>query len=159
MRALAIDPGNERSAYVLYDCDAGRPTEFGILKNDELLGGVYAMRGPRPGADHLAIEYMAPRGMPTSQEEMDTCVWVGRFVEAFAGPWSKVLRRKVKSTICGSQRARDGNIRQALIDRWGGKDVAVGCKAAPGPLYGVRRDVWQALAVAVTWAETGEPNL
>lgn len=30
--------------------------------------------------------------------------------------------------------------------------TAIGSKAAPGPLYGISRDVWSALAVAVTYA-------
>jgi hypothetical protein len=35
-------------------------------------------------------------------------------------------------------------------DRFGGS-AAVGRKAAPGPLYGISRDVWSALAIAVTY--------
>ncbi|HET6477318.1 MAG TPA: hypothetical protein VFH93_14740 [Thermoleophilia bacterium] len=45
---------------------------------------------------------------------------------------------------------KDANIRQALLDRFGGP-AAVGRKAAPGPLYGIARDVWSALAIAVTY--------
>jgi len=59
----------------------------------------------------------------------------------------------VKLHLCGSARAKDTNIRQALIDRYGGS-AAIGKKAAPGPLYGVSKDVWSALAVAVTAADT-----
>jgi hypothetical protein len=33
--------------------------------------------------------------------------------------------------------------------------TAIGRKAAPGPLYGISRDVWSALAVAVTYADRG----
>jgi hypothetical protein len=61
-------------------------------------------------------------------------------------------RRAVKLALCGDSRAKDANIRQALIDRFGGKDAAVGRKAAPGPLYGISRDVWSALAIAVTYS-------
>ena len=60
-------------------------------------------------------------------------------------------RRAVKLALCGDSRAKDANIRQALIDRFGGS-AAVGRKAAPGPLYGITRDVWSALAIAVTYA-------
>jgi hypothetical protein len=41
-------------------------------------------------------------------------------------------------------RAKDANIRQALIDKLG----AVGTKKAPGPLYGISGHLWAALAVA-----------
>jgi hypothetical protein len=47
-------------------------------------------------------------------------------------------------------RAKDANIRQALIDRFG----AVGTKKMPGPLFGVSSHYWAALAVAVYAAET-----
>ena len=62
----------------------------------------------------------------------------------------------VKSHLCHSAKANDSNIRQALIDRWGGDQVAIGRKKAPGPLYGFSGDMWAALAVAVTAAETTE---
>jgi hypothetical protein len=61
-----------------------------------------------------------------------------------------VKRMKVKMHLCGNSRAKDGNIRQALIDRLG----APGKKKAPGPTFGVVADQWQALALAVTvWDE------
>ncbi len=63
-------------------------------------------------------------------------------------------RRAVKLALCGDSRAKDANIRQALIDRFGGS-AAVGRKAAPGPLYGISRDVWSALAIAVTYSIQG----
>jgi hypothetical protein len=60
----------------------------------------------------------------------------------------------VKMHLCGNTRAKDGNIRQALLDRFGpGKAIACGTKKQPGPLYGVSKDVWQALALAVTWSD------
>ena len=35
------------------------------------------------------------------------------------------------------------------------KAAAIGRKAAPGPLYGISRDVWSALAIAVTYTIQG----
>jgi len=64
----------------------------------------------------------------------------------------RISRRAVKLHLCGSARAKDANIRQALIDRYGGS-AAIGRKAAPGPLYGVSKDVWSALAIAVTYQQ------
>jgi hypothetical protein len=61
-----------------------------------------------------------------------------------------VYRHQVKMHICGHPRAKDSNIRQALIDKLG----PVGTKAAPGPLYGVKSHAWAAVAVAVTVQET-----
>ena len=55
-------------------------------------------------------------------------------------------------------KATDSNIRVALIDmfpRTGqntkGEPCAKGCKKHPGPLYGVSKDVWAALGVAITY--------
>jgi len=55
--------------------------------------------------------------------------------------------------------ANDASIRQALIDRFGGKDAAIGRKASPGPLHGIAADVWSALALAVTHTDQLEGNL
>jgi hypothetical protein len=47
-----------------------------------------------------------------------------------------------------------------LLDRFGpGREVAVGTKRAPGPLYGIKGDEWSALAVALTLQAQLEPEL
>jgi hypothetical protein len=51
-------------------------------------------------------------------------------------------------------KAKDGNIRQALIDRFG----PVGTKKNPGWFYGFSGDVWQAYAVGVTYADMQKDN-
>jgi len=155
MRILAIDPGNEQSAYVVLD--NGTPIAFGKEPNARMhhivsnptswLGAKGAM------LNHLAIEMIASYGMPVGREVFDTCVWIGRFVERWMGNYTLVYRKDVKLHLCGQARAKDANIRQALIDRYGGKDKAIGKKSAPGPLYGISADVWSALAVAVTFAD------
>jgi len=86
-----------------------------------------------------------------------TCVEIGRFREAAARHTGDeniqfVFRKDVKMHLCQSMRAKDGNIRQALLDRFG----PVGTKKTPGPLFGVKSHVWAALAVAVTASETKE---
>lgn len=125
----------------------------------------------------LAVEYMRPRGMPTSQEEIDTAVELGRMIEAWSGPFEKVSRIQAKMYVCGRANATDANIRAGLIDLFGGKAVAIGgvkcpaCKGRgvrgrgklqcescagsafqfrPGPLHKVKGDEWASLAVAVT---------
>jgi hypothetical protein len=66
---------------------------------------------------------------------------------------ARLGRRAVKVAICGDSRAKDPNIRQALIDRYGGKERAIGNKNLTGPLHAIARDVWAALALAVAWLE------
>lgn len=161
---LAIDPGNERSAAVVLN-DESRPVEFWIEPNQEVLRRVKALSSIWPMRHvpnqpvhlqpvHLAIEMIASYGMPVGAEVFDTCVWIGRFVQAWSAPYTLVYRRDVKMFLCGNNAAKDSNIRQALIDRYGGKERAIGKKKAPGPLYGIHEDVWAALAVGVTWRET-----
>ena len=146
---LAIDPGSAQSAWLQYD--GSRPTAFGITANEIL---VKALRsGGLP--DVVVIEKIESYGMAVGAEVFDTVWWAGRFAEAAdRGPVVMLPRRAVKLALCGDSRAKDANIRQALLDRFGGS-AAVGRKAAPGPLYGISRDVWSALAIAVTYTLQG----
>lgn len=149
---MAIDPGNTHSAFVIFD--DGELIDFGKLDNDELLARICdETQAVRCRFDRLAIEMIASYGMPVGAEVFETCVWIGRFVQAWTGDYSLVYRRDVKLHLCGQPRAKDSNVRQALIDKYGGKYKAIGRKASQGPLYGIRADVWQALAVAVTYSE------
>jgi hypothetical protein len=142
---LAIDPGTTQSAWLRYD--GSRPQGFGITANDVL---VRALRtGGLP--DVVVIEKVESYGMAVGAEVFDTVLWAGRFAEAaHRVPVVLLPRRAVKLALCGDSRAKDANIRQALLDRFGGS-AAMGRKAAPGPLYGIARDVWSALAIAVTY--------
>lgn len=150
MTLVAIDPGSEQSAILWLD--DGRPAGFRIEDNNSALSRIRNEHGW--GRSHLAIEMIASYGMPVGKEVFDTCVWIGRFIEAWGGPYTLVYRREVKMYLCGNNTAKDGNIRQALIDKYGGQEAAIGKKKTPGPLYGISKDVWSALAVAVTWQGT-----
>lgn len=146
---LAIDPGTTESGWVSYD--SGRISDFGKWPNHELLDLVGQDRG-----DYLALEMIASYGMPVGAEVFETCVWIGRFHQRWLDSHRHrtdpvmVYRKEVKMHLCGTTKAKDGNIRQAIIDIYGGKDRAIGKKATPGPLYGVSGDVWAALGLAIT---------
>ena len=163
-RIVAVDPGSESSGVVLFDPVCSEPVVYAAkVENDHLLAWLHAKAIPYDvagwhhltGPHVLVVEMMRARGMPFSNEEMRTLVWLGRFIEAWGGEWREVYRQDVKIHLCGTAKARDANIRAALIDRFGGKDAAIGCKRAPGPLYGVKADAWSALALAATYAERG----
>lgn len=147
---LAIDPGTTHSGVVwLID---GQVSDSGVFENDDVLSLV-----PGWGGGYAAIEMIASYGMAVGKEVFETCVWIGRFKERLAvnGYDTRLVYRKdVKLHLCGSPRAKDANVRQALIDRWGGKAEAIGNVKKPGPLYGVKSHAWQALGVAVTALET-----
>lgn len=135
---LAIDPGPATSGYC-YFAD-GVVKEAGEMANDDLLECV-----SETSADSVAIEMIASYGMAVGKEVFETCLWIGRFMQASPVPVSLVYRKDVKIHLCGSTKAKDSNIRQALIDLLG----KPGTKKKPGPTYGVTGDAWSALAVAV----------
>jgi len=143
---LAIDPGNIDSAYVLAGEDL-KPVRFGKVPNQEMLEIVTV-----GGYDELAIEMIASYGMAVGAEVFETCVWIGRFMEAgrSAGRIERVFRSEVKLNLCKTMKAGDPNIRQALIDRFGD----VGVKKKPGWFYGFRADIWAAYAVLTTYCDT-----
>lgn len=145
---LAIDPGNTESAYVILD-ERLKPVKFGKILNLQLLDDLEMDRHQRiADIKYCAIEMIASYGMGVGKEVFDTCVWIGRFWErANFDEIRYIYRKDEKMNLCQSMRAKDSNIRQALIDRFG----PVGTKKNPGWFYGVSKDVWAAIAVGVTF--------
>ena len=153
-RILAIDPGPERSAGVIVDTqtEPPYPTSFSIYPNDDLLRWIHG--SPPMRVEDVVIEKVASYGMPVGAEVFETVYWSGRFAEACQPvPVHRLTRKQAVLHLCNSPRGNDGTVRAALIDRFGGKAIAIGNKAHPGPLYGIKADLWAALAVAVTWAD------
>lgn len=156
MKLLAIDPGPVESAYLVYE--DGYPLRWGKVPNAEVLTRVDIL-----DVDKMAIEMVASYGMAVGATVFETCVWAGRFIERWTwrvreGAPRRIYRRDVKLHLCNSARAKDANVRQAIIDRYGGKWQAIGKKNIPGPLYGLTKDCWAALGVAITADETKEPT-
>lgn len=146
---LAIDPGTIQSAWVLYR--DGDVIDAGITENGEFITRLHEFFGH---SEDMAVEMIASYGMPVGREVFETCLWIGRFIEhwlSLGGSHTLIYRKDVKMHLCQSMKAKDANIRQALIDLFGpGKELAIGKKASPGPLYGFKADMWAALGVAVT---------
>lgn len=158
MSILAIDPGNIESAFVVVTEDLSKVLDKGKLPNAEL--EVYIRSAPLRPWDrndpikHIAMEMIASYGMPVGAEVFETCVQIGRFehlIEEYHkyARYQRVFRIEEKTAICHNPRAKDSNIRQALIDRFG----VVGTKKNPGYFYGFKKDIWAAMAVAVTYHE------
>ncbi|WP_303677057.1 hypothetical protein, partial [Faecalibaculum rodentium] len=141
MSILAIDPGNIESAFVMVTDDLSKVIAKGKLPNADLERCISLLVHERWYWDdpvrHVAVEMVASYGMPVGAEVFETCVQIGRFeyiIEEYRkyATYQRIYRMEEKTAICHNCRARDSNIRQALIDRFG----AVGTKKNPGYFYG-----------------------
>lgn len=140
---LAVDPGPAESGWVTLD-DLGVITAAGISPNDEVLTRIDQWDG------RLAVEMIASYGMPVGREVFETCLWIGRYLQAHYAATGRatqlVYRADVKLLLCGNTRAKDPNVRRALLDLVGPQ----GTKKNPGPTNGIAGDMWAALGVAIT---------
>lgn len=141
---LAIDPGNTHSAYCFIDKDY-KPKSFGKVCNHELMEIIYKT--------DTVIEMVESYGMPVGKEVFDTVLWIGRMIQKIGEENVTLIgRKKVKVNLCNSVRAKDSNVRQALMDRFGDKGTA----QAPGWFYGFKADIWSAYAIGVTYLDIEE---
>ncbi len=152
MRVLGIDPGPVTSHWAIYDGDTIKAGSFNNDKyrtkeqpsypyGDDWAGSTWTV---------VAIEKIAGYGMAVGAEVFETVWWTGRMFEWYDGRFTdqtvlRPTRKEIKIHCCESLQAKDKNIRQALIDRFG----PPGTKKNPGKTYGIVKDQWQALAVAV----------
>ena len=176
---LALDPGTKRTGWCfLVD---GEPKHWctekgGNVENKEIYPIIKAFDCP------VIIENVSSYGASVGQTTFDTVNWIGRFTretENLGLPWDYVTRQEVKLVLLQTPRATDVQVRQKLIDLFGGLDKAIGgkkcrfCKGkkwtgrshdpcedcnvtgyetAPGPLKGITGHTWSALAVGfVGW--------
>lgn len=150
---MAIDPGWVESAYVVIDVATCRPLRFDKVRNHDLLDILEDYDGP------VYVEMVASYGMPVGAEVFETCVWIGRLLEAHSRISGllpeRVMRKPIKLHHCGSIKAKDSHVTQALVDRFalGQPNHGKGTKAAPGWFHGFAKDVWQAYALAVYAAD------
>lgn len=147
---LAIDPGNIESAYCIIEKETYRPLEFGKIENYELLNKISMFKE----IECIVVEKVASYGMAVGKEVFDTCEWYGRFIQKYCDSNDNfkieyIYRKEEKINLCGSMKAKDSNIRQALIDRFG----QVGIKKNPGWFYGFKKDIWSAYAVGITYLD------
>jgi hypothetical protein len=144
MNIVAIDPGPEVSGVVILSPER-RIISAQILANTKIVADL-RMGTPCP-FPHVAIEMIASYGMPVGAEIFETCVWIGRFAEAYVHSdlTAFYFRKDIKLHLCGTTQAKDANVRQALIDLLG----PPGVKKNPGPTYGISKHMWAALALAI----------
>lgn len=159
---FAIDPGTFESAYVLIEYPSLRPVKFDKIPNDDMIKEIESISS-RYMLRISAVEKVASYGMSVGQETFDTAEWVGQFKRTLIVNGEDpvmIYRRQERLNICGSMRANDTTVKQALIDRfaYGVPNRGKGTKAQPGFFYGFRADVWQAFAIAVTAFDMRKEN-
>ena len=172
---LAIDPGREQSALVRID---DSDIDAALLPNADALLGLHG----RNGEEVVVIERMNFMPNHCGDEIHETNVWAGRFLqmaESHGIIVHRIYRRTVAVHITGLTKG-DATVRAAIIDRYGGKDKAIGgvrCKKCngkgwrgrdhdycqpcfgrgwthpPGPLKKVVTHCWQALALGLAYLD------
>lgn len=149
---IAIDPGNIESAMCVYD--GTRIVYCEKISNENLfqcLDHEITQAFVRNGHLYpsIYIEDIQAMGMAVGQEVFDTAKQIGRIqyhLELQGIRYNMVKRTVIKLHHCNTTRAKDTNIRQALIDRFGDK----GTKKQPGFFYGIAgSDQWSACAIAI----------
>lgn len=133
----AIDPGNTRSAFVLFDPKKQRIESMGLEDNDSLVRQL-TMLPKRISV--FAIERVASFGFCVGREIFETCEWVGRFWQAVATQNVRiypVYRKQVVVHHTAKATAGDSLVRAEMISRFG-KENLKGCKY----------DIWSALAIS-----------
>ena len=119
MKVFAIDPGPTKSGWCLLE--NGAPMAWGWDGNEIIITQTHFEAT-------LVIEDIGNYGMAVGRDTFDTCKWMGRFDQAHTTDAIFIPRPTIKTHLCGVASAKDGNVRQALIDRFGGDEVAVGGK-------------------------------
>ncbi|HSF40354.1 MAG TPA: hypothetical protein VLT87_11220 [Thermoanaerobaculia bacterium] len=131
----------------------------------------------------LVLEVPQSYNVPASMSLLMTGHWGGVFRAVWGddSTCELVARPSVKALIAGSANADDAAVKRAVEGRFGGREMAIGdqrcpgcegkggvgrgkdravcpeCSGSkrtpPGPLHGVFKDVWQALALAIAYTE------
>lgn len=164
MYIIGIDPGPEHSGVVLLTLDPLRvdyaADEMPNLGVRSWLRAALELFQPDGRALRaVAIEGIGYQGEHTGASVHLTCRWIGRFEElaALAGAHVDVaIRADVARHFTLYRAAPKGAVHDALRTRFyptGEMTKVKGTKKAPGPCYGVTGHAWDALAVAVAYAE------
>lgn len=160
MRIIAIDPGTTHSGYVVFNTGDLTFTEHGKIKNEDLAERMAVLLQARmtygQPIEKVVIENITPQGV-FGKTTIETCKWLGRFdfiASLFLRRGDKsyvyINRSTVKKHLLGKVNGmRDTHVRKAVIDRIHPNFT----RKNPGPLAGVTKDTWSALALALVYSD------
>ena len=182
---LAVDPGTFESGVLWYSSE-GKIHLPDIMENEKVFECLVfpppeILRESRAGT--LAIEAIACYGEAIGVETLETELLIGRLAQAWLGNTAVrilrhtelatkriktllgangkkvilVYRKEVCSHLCNTANAKDTNVHQAIVDRYGpSMSKAKGTKKNPGLLFGIRSHLWSTLGVAITAVERAD---
>lgn len=159
MIIAAIDPGTTQSALVILDTTTYAIIDAKLDLNSVILDSVARFNK----IDALVIEMFKSYGMPVGDSVLESCVWIGRFSQAWGKDVIFIPRKTVVTEICGLATAKDKHIRAAVFDFYraltlkGIPNLGVSDKNAVYSKFGclkqIKNDLWAALALALCYAE------
>lgn len=159
---LCIDPGTTHSGVVVYDgekvlysnAEMENYTVLDFILNGEISVG----RKQTYQYECLVVEMIQNYAKVVGEAVFETVLWTGRFIQVANSaniPCQKIFRKDVKLFLCGTARAGNANVRQAIIDMFpkvgGGKTPSIGTKKQPGPLYDMKSHAFSALALGLLY--------
>ena len=138
MRILGIDPGPNTGAYVVVDGEGDVLEHRNDVEMEWLRDRIEFDSFDRT-PHRCAVEHLQSYGMGVvGAETFETAMWIGeirnewrRQAEAMgedASTFIALYRPGIKSTLCHSAKAKDPNVRQAVLDLYGGEAIAIGGK-------------------------------
>ena len=139
MRILSLDPGSSKSALVTWDTE---PTniESHYESNENTLSRIRGVLQEGRVFDCMTIESPRPRGQLASSYLFDTIYWAGIFAYAFE-VWNepiglrpeihRIARQDAAREITGNNATTARQLKQGIIEYFGGDEIAVGGVKCP----------------------------
>lgn len=159
MKITGIDPGPKNSGVVTIEICDGK--EFKVLSGAKCANRALLevmSYGVFDSASHsIAIEKPTTYNFRVGASVFETCVWAGRFAGVVHPNGTLLGRKEIVSHLCGTVTAGDKQVIMALVDRFEPNMrkgmYGKGTKIDKGLFYGFKADMWQALAVAIVFAD------
>ena len=195
---LVIDPGNEKSGWALWRYEDMKPDTAPYRSGDHFNAALRALISRLKEDNHVGqviFEFPVPRGEGVKWQVFATCREVGRMEQILrdTGTTGEPVeiyladRQDVKLHLCRKATAKDGDVRRAVLERFGGEKIAlnkgkclscggkgqtgkgkakVSCPTCegrgtvnPGPLAGVSgTDEISAIAIGLCWLDGALPD-
>lgn len=118
MRVLSVDAGNIQSAYIIFCTEQKRVVQKGFLENEQFIEEIL-----NSSFDEVAIEKIVSLGAVIGSSTLDTAYTNGRIYEAIKTKFGIISnlysRIDIKMHLCFTTRAKDANVRQALVNKFG----------------------------------------